>query len=74
MYDYVLQYGFDIESQNYIQGIKEYLKKSGIKDIERNWMPHITIDLYNCKNKDEFINKLDVVIGKIEEFDIDLRG
>lgn len=34
MYDYVLQYGFDIESQNYIQSIKEYLKNNGIQDKE----------------------------------------
>ena len=28
MYDYVLQYGFDIESENNIQNIKKYLKKT----------------------------------------------
>ena len=73
MYDYVLQYGFDIESQNYIQSIKKYLKDNGIEDKERNWLPHITIDLYNCKNQHEFINKLDTIIEDIKEFYIDFK-
>ena len=51
MYDYVLQYGFDTESIYYIQCIKDYLKNNRIIDRERNWLPHITIDLYNCKNE-----------------------
>ena len=59
MYDYVLQYGFNREMQNTIQEIKNCLKENGVEDKERNWLPHITIDLYNCKNRDEFINKLD---------------
>lgn len=74
MYDYVLQYGFDIESQDYIQSIKEYLKNNGIQDRERNWLPHITIDLYNCKNQHEFINKLDIIIEDIEAFYIDFKN
>ena len=32
MYDYVLQYGFDIESEKNIQNIKNYLKDNNIKD------------------------------------------
>ena len=55
MYDYVLQYGFDIESENNIQNIKKYLKNNNIKDKERKWRPHITIDLYDCTNQNEFI-------------------
>lgn len=51
MYGYVLQYGFDTESKYYIQSIKDYLKNNRIIDRERNWLPHITIDLYNCKNE-----------------------
>lgn len=51
MYDYVLQYGFDTESKYYIQSIKDYLKNNRIIDREKNWFPHITIDLYNCKNE-----------------------
>ena len=74
MYDYVLQYGFDIESQDYIQSIKKYLKNNGIQDRERNWLPHITIDLYNCKNQHEFINKLDIMIKDIKEFYIDFKN
>lgn len=70
MYDYVLQYGFDIESQNYIQSIKDHLKNNGIQDRERNWLPHITIDLYDCKNEEEFISELDMIIESIKEFDV----
>lgn len=73
MYDYVLQYGFDINSQNTIQDIKDYLISNGIKDRERKWIPHITIDLYNCNNHDEFFNKLDSIINKIEHFNVEFR-
>lgn len=45
MYDYVLQYGFNIESEKCIQSIKDYLKSNKIKDRERNWFSHIAIDL-----------------------------
>ena len=68
MYDYVLQYGFNREMQNTIQEIKNCLKENGVEDKERNWLPHITIDLYNCKNRDEFINKLDKIIENIDCF------
>ena len=58
MYDYVLQYGFDQNIQKTIQEIKECLKKNEIEDRERKWLPHITIDLYNCKNQNEFIEQI----------------
>jgi len=74
MYDYVLQYGFDIESKDYIQSIKDYLKNNGIIDRERNWLPHITIDLYNCKNEKEFIAKLDVTVEKISTFNVEFKN
>lgn len=74
MYDYVLQYGFDIKSESYIKDIKEYLKNNGIEDRERNWLPHITIDLYDCKNQDEFINKVDLIISNINEFNIEFKN
>ncbi len=70
MYDYVLQYGFDRNTQKTIQAIKECLKKNKVEDKERNWLPHITIDLYNCKNQEEFIKKLDKIIKEIENFEI----
>lgn len=54
MYDYVLQYGFDDKSSRIIQEIKDYLKVNEIKDRERKWLPHITIDLYDCKDQNEF--------------------
>ena len=65
MYDYVLQYGFEINIQNKIQNIKSHLKDNGIKDKERNWLPHITIHLYNCKNQNEFIKKVDEIVLNI---------
>ena len=74
MYDYVLQYGFDTESKYYIQSIKDYLKNNRIIDRERNWLPHITIDLYNCKNEKEFIDKLDVIVEKISAFNIEVKN
>ena len=74
MYDYVLQYGFDTESKYYIQSIKDYLKNNKIIDRERNWLPHITIDLYNCKNEKEFIDKLDVIVEKISAFNIEFKN
>ena len=73
MYDYVLQYGFDTESKYYIQSIKDYLKNNRIIDREKNWLPHITIDLYNCKNEKEFIDKLDVIV-KISAFNIEFKN
>ena len=74
MYNYVLQYGFDTESKYYIQSIKDYLKNNRIIDRERNWLPHITIDLYNCKNEKEFIDKLDVIVEKISTFNIEFKN
>lgn len=50
MYDYVLQYGFDKKTQTNMQELKRCLKENCIKDKERNWLPHITINLYDCKN------------------------
>lgn len=74
MYDYVLQYGFDKETQNMVQAIKNCLKENGVEDKERNWLPHITIDLYDCENQEEFINKLDKIVGNIERFRIECRN
>lgn len=74
MYDYVLQYGFDKNTQKTIQGIKEYLKENKIEDRERNWLPHITIDLYNCKNQNEFIEQLDKTVGQIKSFEIECKN
>ena len=74
MYEYVLQFGFDTESKYYIQSIKDYLKNNRIIDRERNWLPHITIDLYNCKNEKEFIDKLDVIVEKISAFNIEFKN
>ena len=74
MYDYVLQYGFDINSRKTIQGIKDYLKRNGVEDKERKWLPHITIDLYNCKNQNEFIKKIDNIVSNINSFELNLKN
>lgn len=74
MYDFVLQYGFDNNTQKYIQNIKNYLKENHIQDKERNWLPHITIDLYNCKNESKFINIVDSIVKNIQSFSIDLKN
>lgn len=74
MYDYVLQYGFDKKLQEYIQNIKEYLKINNVEDKERNWLPHITIDLYNCKEKEEFLQKVDSVIKDLTKFCIECNN
>ncbi len=70
MYDYVLQYGFDKETEQFIKSIQNYLKENKIKNEERNWLPHITIDLYDCKDQETFINKLDNMISNINRFKI----
>ena len=70
MYDYVLQYGFDKVTENFVKSIKNYLNENKIKDEERNWLPHITIDLYNCKNQEVFINRLNKIITNINKFKI----
>lgn len=74
MYDYVLQYGFDTKTQNSIQEIKNCLKENSVKDRERNWLPHITIDLYNCKDEGKFIERIDKIIEKIKNFEIECKN
>ena len=74
MYDYVLQNGFDKETQEHIQSIKNTLKSSNVEDKERNWLPHITIDLYDCKDKKEFIEKLDKIVKNISSFNIEFKN
>lgn len=74
MYDYVLQYGFDTKTQDYIQNIKNILKLNNVADKERKWLPHITIDLYDCKDIDEFIEKIDKIVSNISSFSIECRN
>lgn len=74
MYDYVLQYGFDIESEKYIQSIKKYLKNNNIKDKERKWRPHITIDLYDCNFQNKFIEKVDSIVDNITCFELKCKN
>lgn len=73
MYDYVLQYSLDFKSQEYIQSIKDHLKQNGIKDRERAWLPHITIDIYNSNNEKKFISDCDLIIDNINCFKVEFR-
>ena len=43
-------------------------------DKEKNWRPHITIDLYNCSNRDQFIEMIDEIIEKIKSFEIEFNN
>ena len=74
MYDYVLQLSFSRDVQEKIQDIKEEIRKNNIEDKEREWKPHITIDLYNCKNQEEFIKKIDLIVEKVKPFDIKCKN
>ena len=49
-------------------------KSSNVEDKERNWLPHITIDLYDCKDKNEFIEKLDKIVKNISGFNIEFKN
>lgn len=40
----------------------------------KNWLPHITIDLYDCKNKNIFIEKLDKIVQNISSFNMEFRN
>ncbi len=68
MYDYVLQLGFDEETEKYIRQIKTVLKENDIPDKEKPWRPHITIDLYNCANREFFISQVTEIIKDLKTF------
>lgn len=67
MYDYVLQLGFDKKAEDYVQSIKNTLKENNVIDKEKNWRPHVTIDLYDWDDLEEFINAVDEIGKKIVE-------
>ncbi len=73
-YDYVLQLGFDKHTETIIQNIKNILKEKNIIDTEKNWRPHITIDLYNCDSEELFIKYVDKIINDIKTFNIELKN
>ncbi len=74
MYDYVLQLGFDKKTEDYIQEIKNSLKDNDVMDKEKNWRPHITVDLYNSSNKEEFIKMIDEIVKKIDSFEVNFNN
>ena len=63
-----------IKKQKIISKIKNTLKENNIMDKEKNWRPHITIDLYNCSNRDQFIEMIDEIIEKIKSFEIEFNN
>ncbi len=73
-YDYVLQLGFDKQTENYIQNIKNTLKENNIIDKEKNWKPHITVDIYNCDDERLFIKKVDKIINKIKAVNLKCKN
>ena len=74
MYDYVLQYGFDIESEKKVQNIKKYLKDNNINDKEREWRPHITIEIYDCTKQNEFLEKVEEIVSNIKCFELECKN
>lgn len=73
MYDYVIQYGLNLEATQLIQEIKRELKQKRIPDKEKKWLPHITIDLYKSNNKNEFIHQVEQITQHIKSFTIELN-
>ncbi len=73
-YDYVLQLGFDKQTEDFIQNIKNTLKEKNIIDKEKNWKPHITIDLYNCDNEELFIKYVDKIVNNIKTLNIEFKN
>jgi len=70
MYDYVLQFGFDNESQFKVQEIRNHIRQNGFVDRQRGWLPHITIDMYKCKNQNQFIEIVDEIVKGLKRFEI----
>ena len=73
-YDYVLQLGFDKHTEDFIQNIKDKLKENNVIDKEKNWRPHITIDLYNCDNEKLFIDNVDKIVNDIKILNIEFQN
>lgn len=74
MYDYVLQLGFENKTKTTVQELKRYLKEHKIEDKERVWLPHITIDLYNCKNQEQFIEKVEMIVRNIQPIKLQFKN
>ena len=74
MYDYVLQFGLDDESTKKVQVIRNHIRLCGFIDKQRGWPPHITIEKYNCNNRNEFVERVEKVVSKLSKFDIDLNS
>ena len=68
MYDYVIQLSINKKFQRKVNKLKNILKNNKIEDTERNWLPHITIDIYNCGDEIEFIKRVDLIVKSIKSF------
>lgn len=74
MYDYVLQLGFDSKTEKSIQEIKNYLKQNHIEDKERIWLPHITVDLYNCNDQNRLIKKIGEIAKNMQPIKLEFQN
>ena len=73
METYILQFGLDRDSQNFVQNIRNEIKLAGFVDRQRGWLPHITIDKYNDSNFNLLINNVESVLKNFSAFDIELK-
>ena len=73
METYILQFGLDKDSQNFVQNIRNEIKLAGFVDRQRGWLSHITIDKYNDSNFNLLINSIESVLKNFSAFDIDLK-
>ena len=55
METYILQFGLDKNSQDFIQNVRNEIRIAGFVDRQRGWLPHITIDKYDGSNFEELI-------------------
>lgn len=73
METYILQFGLDKNSQDFIQNVRNEIRIAGFVDRQRGWLPHITIDKYDGSNFEELIEKINQVIANVSAFKINLE-
>ena len=74
MYNYVIQIALDRTSQTYVQNLRNCIRQNNIVDRQRGWLPHITVDKYNCKNEKNLINKITEIVSDIKVFKFNVSG
>ena len=73
METYILQFGLDKNSQDYIQNVRNEIRIAGFVDRQRGWLPHITIDKYDDSNLEELIERTNQVLADVTAFKINLE-